>query len=129
MVEFTMTTRSSRTVERARAALFQRLVERTFRDLPPEIRRRISNLEIVVEVEPTAEQLERQAEQGDDLFGLYEGVPIPLRSFSSGFEIPDRIVIFREPLQRAFPDPNELKEELRVTLLHELAHHFGLDED
>ncbi len=54
-----------------------------------------------------------------ELFGLWETHPY----------LPDRITIFRQPLERAFPDPKQLEEEIRITVLHELAHYFGIDED
>jgi predicted Zn-dependent protease with MMP-like domain len=63
-----------------------------------------------------------------DLFGLYEGIPLPERGDMAG-ELPDRITIFRIPLEDEFPDPADLEREIRVTVLHEIGHYFGLDED
>ena len=63
-----------------------------------------------------------------DLYGLYEGVPLPERGDWAG-ALPDRIRIFRLPLVESFPDPAELEHEIRITVLHELAHYFGIDED
>jgi predicted Zn-dependent protease with MMP-like domain len=64
-----------------------------------------------------------------DLFGLYEGIPLPERGDDAG-SLPDRIVIYRLPLEDAFGhDPAELEKEIRITVLHELGHYFGLDED
>ena len=63
-----------------------------------------------------------------DLFGLYEGIPLPERGDMAG-ELPDRITIFRIPLEEEFPDPADLEREIRITVLHEIGHYFGLGED
>jgi predicted Zn-dependent protease with MMP-like domain len=86
---------------------FEEHVERAVASLPPDLRAAIRNV---------------------DLFGLYEGVPLPERGDWAG-ELPDRIRIFRLPLVESFPDPAELEREIRITVLHELAHYFGLDEE
>ena len=98
---------------------FEGHVERAVASLPPELRETLRNLEISVEDEHP---------EDPDLFGLYEGVPLPERGDWAG-SLPDRIRIFRRPLAESFPDPAELEEEIRVTVLHELAHYFGIDED
>ena len=98
---------------------FDEHVERAIAALPPELRDAIQNVEISVEDEHPDDA---------DLFGLYEGVPLPERGDWAG-TLPDRIRIFRKPLVESFSDPSELEEEIRVTVLHELAHYFGLDED
>jgi predicted Zn-dependent protease with MMP-like domain len=64
-----------------------------------------------------------------DLYGLYEGIPLPERSGESWGHLPDRIAIYRRPLEEDFPDPAELEEEIRITVLHELAHYFGIGEE
>jgi predicted Zn-dependent protease with MMP-like domain len=87
--------------------------------LPPELRAAIENVEISVEDEHPDEP---------DLYGLYEGIPLPERGDWAG-TLPDRIRIFRLPLEESFPDPAELEAEIRITVLHEVAHYFGLDED
>jgi len=97
---------------------FEDRVERVVESLPPELRDAVRNLEISVEDEHPDDP---------DLFGLYEGVPLPERGDWAG-ALPDRIRIFRVPLVESFPDPAELEEEIRVTVLHELAHYFGIDE-
>jgi len=63
-----------------------------------------------------------------DLFGLYEGVPLTERGDGVGLP-PDKITIYRIPLEESFDDPAELRAEIRITVLHELGHYFGLDED
>ena len=87
--------------------------------LPPEIARALRNVAVVVEDEN---------HEDPDLFGLYEGVPLPERGDEAG-SLPDRIAIYRLPLEDEFPDPHDLEREIRVTVLHELGHYFGLDED
>jgi predicted Zn-dependent protease with MMP-like domain len=98
---------------------FEDRVARVVESLPPELRAAVRNLELSVEDEHPDDP---------DLFGLYEGVPLPERGDWAGV-LPDRIRIFRLPLVGSFPDPAELEEEIRVTVLHELAHYFGIDED
>jgi predicted Zn-dependent protease with MMP-like domain len=98
---------------------FERHVQSAIASLPPDLAAAVSNIEIVVADEHP---------EDPDLFGLYEGVPLPERGDWAGL-MPDRITIFRLPLQEEFPDPAELKAEIRITVLHELAHYFGIDED
>ena len=98
---------------------FEQRVERAIASLPPELREAVQNVDISVEDE---------LPEDPDCFGLYEGVPLPERGDWAG-AIPDRIRIFRLPLVESFPDPDELEREIRITVLHELAHYFGIDED
>jgi len=124
-----MRTRASGLAEKARRARFRKLVEQAVRGLPSTIRSQLDNVEIVVEDEPSPHQIELREGDADELFGLYEGTPLAQRDGSYTMVVPDRIVVFRGPLERAFSDPNEIAEEVRITVLHELAHHFGFDED
>ena len=89
---------------------FEEHVQRALDELPPHIAKALENLAVVVEDEDPDDP---------DLFGLWESHPL----------LPDKITIFRKPLTAAFPDPRELEEEIRITVLHELAHYFGIDED
>lgn len=85
-------------------------VQRALDELPPHLARALENVAVVVE----------EAHPEDpDLFGLWE----------THEYLPTKISIYRRPLVEAFPDPQELEEEIRITVLHELAHEFGLDED
>lgn len=124
-----MRSRAGNVVERARVARFRRLVGMALRGLPPDIASAMTNVEIVVEDEPTPGQIDQSDEELDELFGLYEGTPLSERGSDYSMVLPDRIVIFRRPLERAFPKPRELEEQIRITILHELAHHVGFDED
>jgi predicted Zn-dependent protease with MMP-like domain len=94
-------------------------VRKALDSLPPEIAAALRNVAVVVEDENG---------EDPDLFGLYEGVPLPERGDDAG-SLPDRIAIYRRPLEEEFPDPHDLEREIRITVLHELGHYFGLDED
>lgn len=121
--------RAGRPVRPARHERFDRLVERAVASIPEPFRAALDEIALVVADEPTAEQLREQGLGPDEtLYGLYEGVP---RSEWGGdwLPIPTRIVLFRLPLEEDFPDPVELAHEVRVTVLHELAHHLGIDDE
>ena len=89
---------------------FEDHVQRALDSLPPKLAQALENLAVVVEDEDPDDP---------DLFGLWEAEEF----------MPDKITIFRKPLAAAFTDPRELEEEIRITVLHELAHYFGIDED
>jgi predicted Zn-dependent protease with MMP-like domain len=99
--------------------------------LPKRFRDRLRNIEIVVEKRPSAGLLRAEGldPRHDTLYGLYQGVPLPERSEFDAPMLPDKITIFSEPLLADFPDPEELRSEIRLTVLHEMAHYFGMDED
>jgi predicted Zn-dependent protease with MMP-like domain len=88
-------------------------------ELPPHLATALTNVAVVVEDENP---------EDPDLLGVYHGVPLPERGDMAGMP-PDTISIYRLPLEESFPDPDDLREEIRITVLHELAHYFGLDED
>ena len=113
------------TITRVKEREFDELVERALEDVPPELAELLENVVIVVDDWPEAHMLAKG--EDDTLYGLYEGVPITERG-SDYYGLPDRITIFRGPLERDFP-PDELEEEVRVTVIHEIAHYFGFDED
>jgi len=107
---------------------FEDLVLEAMRGLPEEFASKLENVEIVIEDEPTAEQIARLS-PGSTLFGLYEGVPQTKRgNFYSGV-LPDKITIFRGPISRAYADPPALREQVRKTVIHEIAHHFGISDE
>ena len=106
-------------------------VARVLDKLPRQFRKQLHNVEIVVEERP-GEELFLDAgldPKHDTLYGLYQGIPLPDRSSLYPPILPDKITIFAEPLLEDFPDPNELREQIRVTVLHEIAHYFGFDDD
>ena len=98
---------------------FEDHVRAALDELPPHIAEALQNVAVVVEDENA---------EDPDLLGLYQGVPLPERGDMAG-ALPDRISIYRIPLEESFPDPDELRSEIRITVLHELGHYFGLDED
>lgn len=103
---------------------------RLLEQLPEEFRGRLHNVEIVIEKRPKKNQLKGLGldPQHDVLYGLYEGTPLSERSALYPPILPDKITLFSEPLLRDFPDPAELRRQIRLTLLHEIAHYFGMDE-
>ena len=99
--------------------------------LPRRFREQLRNVEFVVENRPSLALLRAEGldPRSDTLYGIYQGIPLPERSALDLPLLPDKITIFAEPLLRDFPDPDELREEIRLTVLHEIAHYFGMDED
>ena len=99
--------------------------------LPRRFREQLRNVEFIVEERPSIELLRAEGldPRCDTLYGLYQGVPLPDRSTLDPPLLPDKITIFAEPLMQDFPDPEELREEIRLTVLHEIAHYFGMDEE
>jgi predicted Zn-dependent protease with MMP-like domain len=104
---------------------------RVLDELPEEFREKLHNIEIVVQKRPSKHQLaEMDLDTHEDvLYGLYEGVPLPDRSALDPPILPDKITLFSEPLLSDFPDPDELREQIRLTLIHEIGHYFGMDDD
>jgi predicted Zn-dependent protease with MMP-like domain len=113
----------------ARAAAFEQLVDRALASIPPPYRDALVEVAVVIEDEPTPQQLrENDLEPWDTMYGLYEGVP--RTDYAADWaSVPNRITLFRRPLEEDFPDPAELQAEVRLTVLHELAHHLGIDDD
>lgn len=124
--------------------MFDALLERHLEALPPRFASWLKEVPLIVEDEPTDPMLRDlgmdPADPQDDLFGLHSGAGLTERSVEHSGELPEDIRLFRGPIMRlvgwSWPDgatprgdQNELNEEIRITLLHELGHHFGLDED
>jgi predicted Zn-dependent protease with MMP-like domain len=109
----------------------RKVVAQVLDRLPRQFREQLRNVEFVVERRPSAELLRSEGldPRMDTLYGLYQGVPLPDRSSLEPPLLPDKISIFAEPLLRDFTDPEELREEIRLTVLHEIAHYFGMDEE
>ena len=106
-------------------------VVRVLNKLPRQFRKRLHNIEIVVEERPTRELLLSVGldPRYDTLYGLYQGIPLPDRSALFPPILPDKITIFSEPLLKDFSDSEDLREQIRTTVLHEIAHYFGFDDD
>ncbi|MPZ98762.1 MAG: hypothetical protein GEU80_05365 [Dehalococcoidia bacterium] len=107
---------------------FRRLVQRALRDLPPEFADYLDNVEVVIRREPTPEELRSgDHDPAGTLFGLYIGTPLVDRA-GYHMTLPDQILIYQGPLERHF-HPRDIPREVRTTVIHELAHHFGIDDE
>lgn len=108
---------------------FEQLVAEALDLVPGEIRSHMDNVQIVIEDEPEPELLADMGMEPDEtLYGLYTGIPLTERSTEYS-ALPDRITIFRLPLLEDFIDRDELRREVARTVIHEIAHHFGIDDD
>lgn len=108
---------------------FETYVEKALAELPPQFAELLENIVVVVEDEPEPELLDEMGfEDGDELLGLYRGVPQTERE-TGFFSLPDQVSIFRGPLLRICRDRRELVREVRDTVVHELGHYFGLSDD
>jgi predicted Zn-dependent protease with MMP-like domain len=109
---------------------FEAAVEEALATIPDGILEYLENVVITVEDEPSPEDLaDLEMEEGDLLFGLYHGTPLPEREVSNYAALPDRIAIYRLPLLAACATRRELLREIRDTVIHEVGHYFGFDED
>ena len=120
---------------------FVRLVRQAYKDVPLKIKQALANVDISVEEWPDAavagpgkfagnfEEGEREvAGENASLFGLYVGVPLPERQGGEP-ELPDRIVIYRQPILQSCKNLSDARKEIRITLLHEVGHYLGMDEE
>jgi predicted Zn-dependent protease with MMP-like domain len=107
---------------------FYELVERALEGLPPDLAELLDNVAIVVEDWPDYSTPLVSGEDSGTLYGLYEGVPLTKRTAGYYGFLPDKITIFRGPLERDFRR-EELEEQVRITVVHEIAHYFGFDEE
>ncbi len=98
---------------------FEELVVEALEEIPEPFAELLDNVEVTIEAEPPP---------GEDLFGLYEGVPQTERDGGYTFVMPDKITIFRGPICRACESEDDVYEEIAVTIVHEVAHHFGIDD-
>ena len=98
---------------------FDDVVRSALDTLPPHLAEALRNVAVVVEDENA---------EDPDLYGLFDGIPLTEGGPGSG-DLPNRIAIYRRPLEADFADEDELRDEIRITVLHELGHYFGLDED
>jgi predicted Zn-dependent protease with MMP-like domain len=102
-------------------AEFDAAVDRAIESLPEWVTNRMENIHVVVEDRPTLEQ--------GDVLGIYEGISLPERSADYWGALPDRIIVFREPHLELGLEKDELEAEIRRTVLHEIAHHLGIDDE
>lgn len=108
---------------------FAQLVEEGVAAIPQKFRKLVDNVGITVAAEPTLKQRERlRLKSGQTLYGLYEGIPQTVRGVGYGGVLPDKITIFKIPIQSSAHTRDEVRELVRKVVWHELAHHFGMDE-
>jgi predicted Zn-dependent protease with MMP-like domain len=109
---------------------FTQLVEEALKEIPRRFRKEMKNVAVVVEDEPSSELLaEMEMEPGDSLFGLYQGTPLPERTWSFGNNLPDRISIYQKPTEEACGSEEEIRDCIAETVIHEFGHYFGLSEE
>ncbi|RNL60384.1 metallopeptidase family protein [Nocardioides marmoriginsengisoli] len=101
--------------------LFDDLVGEALDRIPPQLAALLDNVVVLVEEEPPPDE--------SDLLGLYVGTPLTERDSTYTFLAPDQVFVFRGPLLRMCADVEELAEEIEITVVHEIAHHFGIDDD
>ncbi len=108
---------------------FEQLVNEGIEAIPKKFLDKLDNVAITIEDFPTPMQLRKQGlPRGWTLFGLYEGIPQTRRGSSYAGVLPDKITIFRGPIMNAAANPDQVKEIVKNTVWHEIAHHFGMDE-
>ena len=107
---------------------FERLVRRALSQLPGEFRARLNNVDIIVDDIASIDQLIGTGIESEmDLLGLYEGIPLTER-YGYDMILPDKITIFQKAVESACESQEQITEEIKVTILHEIAHHFGIDD-
>jgi predicted Zn-dependent protease with MMP-like domain len=117
--------------EHISAEAFAKLVQQAIADLPPPYAKLMESIAVVVEEEPPQDVIEDlELDSADDLLGLYQGQSLAADSFfRPGGEAPPRISIYRGPIVRLCETPEEVVQEVYDTVVHELGHHVGLDDD
>jgi predicted Zn-dependent protease with MMP-like domain len=111
-------------------AAFERLLVEAITLIPADFRREMKNIALVVEDEPSPELLaEMGIEPPDSLYGLYQGTPLPERSWAQGNDLPDQITLFQRPIEEDGEDEDDVRAVIGETLIHEVGHYFGLSEE
>lgn len=109
---------------------FSGLVQEAIATIPPQFASRMENLSVEVHPRPTRRLLGREGMKNwRNLLGLYHGVPLTAKSVDAPFEWPERIYIFQQNIESICDTPEEIVQQVRTTILHEVGHHFGMDED
>jgi len=107
---------------------FEKLVWEGIEAIPKRFLKKLNNVDVVIEDEPTKEQMRKlKLGQGAKLFGLYQGVPQTKRGYYS-WVLPDKITIFKKPIEEVCFNDEEVRKKVKKTVWHEIAHHFGMDE-
>lgn len=109
---------------------FEQLVAKAVESLPEEILAVMENVDLIVADKPTSKQLRNERiARGETLLGLYEGVPLTQRTFGYTGVMPDKITIFQQPIEAICRNDNQIVEEVQRVVRHEIAHHFGIDDN
>ena len=108
--------------------IFERLVREAVASLPKELKDQLENVAIIIEENPPIRATVEE-EPGGDLLGLYHGIMKKDRGFGYGNVLPDQIFIYRKPLERMSSSLEDLRENVRQTVIHEIGHYFGFDEE
>ncbi len=109
---------------------FERLVAQALEELPEEFQKRLDNVDVVVAANPTRDQMKRAGiGSHQTLFGLYEGVPLSKRDRGYHLVLPDKITIFQQPMEALCRTNEEIRNLVRETVMHEIAHHFGIGDE
>ena len=108
---------------------FDRIVKRAIRRIPKEIGQHLNNLVISVRKRPSKEIVREMELEPGELLGIFQGVPLTERSITSPPLFPDAIVLFQEPLEEMCRNADELEEQIEITVVHEIAHFVGMEEE
>ena len=108
---------------------FEKLVKNSLRRLPRRFKQKLHNIAIEVEDRPSAALLRDMGIESGTLFGLYQGVPLTERGWNYGNVLPDRIVIYQQPIEAAAASTGEIEEIVMDTVIHEVGHYFGLNDE
>jgi predicted Zn-dependent protease with MMP-like domain len=107
---------------------FELLVRNSIRTLPRRFKKKLANISIEVEDRPSRELLNDMGIRSGTLFGLYQGVPLTKRDWNYGNMLPDRIVIYQDPIESVAASPQEIENIVRDTVIHEIGHYFGFSD-
>ena len=108
---------------------FEKLVQNSLRRLPRRFKQKLHNIAIEIEDRPSPALLQDMEIESGTLFGLYHGVPLTQREWNYGNVLPDRIVIYQQPIEAAAASALEIEEIVMDTVVHEIGHYFGFDDD
>ena len=108
---------------------FEKLVEKSLERLPKKFKHKLRNIMIEIEDRPAQELLDDMGIESGTLFGLYQGVPLTEREWNFGNVLPDRIIIYQQPIELAASSSEEIEEIVLDTVVHEVGHYFGFDDN
>jgi len=109
---------------------FEKLVAQALDELPDEFQKRLENIDVVIEDYPTSHQLSQVGLKGQySLLGLYEGIPLTQRGNNYFGVLPDKITLFQKPIESICPNEAAIREQVQKTVIHEIAHYFGLSDE